>query len=266
MQNNNDKKLFNGAAWYYAKFRRGYPESFYKHIVSILNLNSSSRALDLGTGTGQIAISISQMVKEVIAVDPDQEMLNEGKLIAQEKEISNITWVNLHAEDISKELGLFDIITMGASFHWMKQKEVLDKAYEITNGGGGIVIVSNTSSFHRNLGNDLWKNVVIDTVKKFLGEKRRAGKGYFKDTEERFEEILSKSKFNILNEYKEEYIQEWNIEQIIGFLYSTSYAAKWLFAERASEFEKELKNNLLKIDSAGKFKETAYLQALLGQK
>lgn len=266
MNNNEDKKLFHGAAWYYSRYRRGYPESFYKHIVNVFNMNSSSRALDLGTGTGQIAIPMSLIVKEVVAVDPDEEMLKEGKIVAQKKGISNISWVNKKAEDILNELGLFDITTMGASFHWMKQDDVFKKVYELTNDGGGVVIVSNTSSFHRNLGNDEWKDVVIKIIEKYLGKKRRAGKGYFDVTKERFEDILGRSKFRMLDTYHEEYAQEWNIEQIIGFLYSTSFVAKWLFSDRANEFEEELRSSLLKLDDTGKFTETAFLEALLGQK
>lgn len=266
MQNNEHKKLFHGAAWYYTRFRRGYPESFYKHIVNVFNLNDASRALDLGTGTGQIAIPISKILKEVVAIDPDKDMLKEGKIIAKEKGISNIYWANIKAEDISEKLGLFDVTTIGASFHWMKQDKVLEKVYKLSNKGGGVVIVFNTSSFHRNVGNDEWKDVTIKTIEKYLGKKRRAGKGYFDTSKESFEDILGRSKFTVLDTYYEEYKQEWTIEQIIGFLYSTSFAAKWLFGERADEFEEDLKNNLLKINSSGNFEETACLKALIGKK
>ena len=135
-----DKKIFHDAAWYYARFRRGYPKSFYKHITDIFKLNNESHALDLGTGTGQIAIPISKIVKEVVAVDPEKNMLKEGEIIAQKDNISNISWININAEDISKDLGLFDVTTMGASFHWMEQDDVLKKIYNLTNNGGGVTL------------------------------------------------------------------------------------------------------------------------------
>ena len=193
MQNQNDDTLFKGAARYYANFRPGYPKSFYDHITKIFSLDKSSRALDLGTGTGQIAIPLSKIVKKVVAVDPDAEMLNEAKIIAKSKRISNIIWVKSRAEDITNKLGHFNITTMGASFHWMEQDDVLAKVYELTKESGGVVLVSNTSSIHRNRGNDEWKNVVLKTIEKYLGEKRRAGKGHFKETKDKYEDILERS-------------------------------------------------------------------------
>lgn len=266
MQNKNDDTLFQGAAWYYANFRRGYPKSFFDYITKIFKLDKSSRALDLGTGTGQIAIPLSKIVKEVVAIDPAVEMLNEGKIVAKSKKISNVIWVKSRAEDITKKLGYFDLTTMGASFHWMEQDNVLAKIYELTNDHGGVVMVSNTSSIHRNRGNDPWKDVTLETVKKYLGEKRKAGKGYFKETEDKFEDILERSKFKVLKTFNDRYVQEWNIDSIIGFLYSTSYAPRRFFDRRIEEFENELRANLLKLNKTGKFTETAVLEALLGQK
>jgi len=266
MEYKNDDTLFKGAAWYYANFRRGYPKSFYDHITKIFKLNKSSRALDLGTGTGQIAIPLSKIVKEVVAVDPDAEMLNEGKVIAQSKKILNIIWTKSRAEDITNKLGHFDITTMGASFHWMDQDNVLANVYKLTNDRGGIILVSNTSSIHRNRENDEWKDVVLKTIEEYLGEKRRAGKGHFKETKDKYEDKLERSKFKVLKTFNDRYTQKWNIDSIIGFLYSTSYASRRFFGGRIEEFENELRANLLKLNKTGKFTETAVLEALLGQK
>ena len=141
----NDRELFKGTAWYYAKYRRGYPNAFIEYVVKSFNLDKDSRVLDLGTGTGQIAIPISKYVKEVIAIDPEQEMLNEGKNQIESKGITNIKWVLGRAEDITENLIPFNVTTMGASFHWMEQDKVLEKVYKITEKGGGVVIVANQS-------------------------------------------------------------------------------------------------------------------------
>ena len=95
-----ERELFKDTAWYYSRYRRGYPDSFFKHIVKTFNLDDTSHALDLGTGTGQIAIPLAPLVKEVVAIDPEQEMLDEGQRTAEEKGISNIKWIQSSAENI----------------------------------------------------------------------------------------------------------------------------------------------------------------------
>jgi len=263
---NDKKELFEGTAWYYARYRRGYPDSFFKHISKAFNLNSSSRVLDLGTGTGQIAIPSATRVKEVVAVDPEQEMLDEGRRIAYEKGIENITWVLSKAEEVPSTLGTFDVTTMGASFHWMDQDKALSIVHQLTNSGGGIVIVPNTSSIHRNKGNDAWKDVVAEKIKEYLGEKRRAGNSYYQEPKDRFEDVLVRSGFSRLQTFTDTYTQHWDIGSIVGFLGSTSFAARRLFGDRIQEFENELTDSLLQLNSSGKFTETAVLEALIGWK
>ena len=73
------KDIFHGTAWYYARYREGYPQEFFDLIRQKFDLSTDDRVLDLGCGTGQIAIPISSLVKEVIAMDPEPEMIEEGK-------------------------------------------------------------------------------------------------------------------------------------------------------------------------------------------
>lgn len=263
---NHDDLLFQGAAQYYSRFRKGYPPFFFDFLVNHFKLNGQSRVLDLGTGTGQIAIPIAGLVGEVVAVDPDKEMLDEGKRLAQDKGILNISWVNCVAEELPTDLGLFDLITMGASFHWMEQDKVLEEVYGLTKPGGGIAIVSNTDSIYRNTNNEPWKTVAQKVIEKYLGEKRRAGGALFEGGKERFEDIIKRSKFSDLEHFNREYFQDWTIEQILGFLSSTSFASRRLLGDRINDFENELRAKLLKINSSGVFTEQAKVEALIACK
>ncbi|OGN01040.1 MAG: hypothetical protein A3B91_02920 [Candidatus Yanofskybacteria bacterium RIFCSPHIGHO2_02_FULL_41_29] len=262
----NNRELFRGAAWYYAKYRRGYPDAFFKHIIKSFNLDKTFRVLDLGTGTGQIAIPLARYVREVVAVDPEQEMLDEGRSQAEKSGIKNISWLLSRAEDITKELGAFRLTTMGASFHWMEQDKVLEKVFEITEEGGGIAIISNNSPVLTDKGDDRYKTVVAETIKKYLGEKRRAGNSFYQEPKERFEVIIQRSKFQGFEIFSNKYQQRWTTDEIIGFLSSTSYASRRLFGERIDEFEKELRDKLLKLNPSGFFTETVVSEAYLAWK
>ena len=128
------------------------------------------------------------------------------------------------------------------------------------------MIVSNTTSIYRNQKNDEWKNIVRSIIEKYLGEKRRAGKAYFKEPQDRFEDIIKRSDFSDFTTFTEVYMQEWTIDQILGFLSSTSFAARRLFGEHIQGFENDLRAELLRLDSLGVFNEEVTLEAFLAWK
>lgn len=174
--------LFKGTAWYYARYRPSYPEAFFSLVKDKFCLTTSDRVLDLGCGTGQIAIPLSRYVREVIAIDPDPEMLNEGKRLAENSRISNIRWLKGRAEDLANcnDLGRLKLATLGCSFHWMNRRKVLASLYDMLEDSGGIVIVGAGSIWTR--ANE-WQLLVKKVIQKWLGEERRAGQGVFTDTE-----------------------------------------------------------------------------------
>jgi 2-polyprenyl-3-methyl-5-hydroxy-6-metoxy-1,4-benzoquinol methylase len=54
------RELFKDTAWYYSRYRFGYPQEFFEYIAKLFDLDSQSRVLDLGCGTGQISIPLAR--------------------------------------------------------------------------------------------------------------------------------------------------------------------------------------------------------------
>jgi len=77
---------------------------------------------------------------------------------------------------------------------------------------------------------------------------------------------ISESPFRTYNLKTYEYTTERNIDEIVGFLYSTSYANKRLFGDRAEEFEKELREELLTLVPSNKFIEGGKAEMFLLKK
>jgi SAM-dependent methyltransferase len=75
------------------------------------------RALDLGCGPGKVARVLADHFETVVAVDPSAPMIAVGKA-ADAGEHPNIVWVQARAEDYEPEAD-FDLVTAGASIHWM---------------------------------------------------------------------------------------------------------------------------------------------------
>jgi ubiquinone/menaquinone biosynthesis C-methylase UbiE len=103
-------------------------------------------------------------------------MLVEGKMLAEKSRASNISWIEGGSEDLVDlryKLGKFRLAVVATAFHWMDREKTLDDLYEMITNGGGIVIANLDNSLFR-------KPEIIQLVKKWLGEERRAGSGVYK--------------------------------------------------------------------------------------
>ena len=143
----------------------------------------------------------------------------------------------------------------------MDQDSVLNVLYDDTVPNGGITIVSK-----KQVGPSVYEEVVDQVIKQFLGEKRKAGKGFYAHPTEWHELVLSKSNFSLLEPWSFEYQVERTIEDMIGFLYSTSYANKRLLGDKVERFEDKLRQGLISIEPSGKLSFQVTVTALMGIK
>ena len=119
-----EARYFTGKAGYYARYRRGYPAEVFDTIISRFALTPSSEILDLGCGTGNVAIPLAERGFHVHAIDPEPEMLREGRKRESAAHSCGISW-QLGSDTSLGELVLppFRLCTMGLSFHWMDRPQ-----------------------------------------------------------------------------------------------------------------------------------------------
>ena len=160
-----DASPFAGAAQYYDRFRAPYAQAAIDFIVERYNLSEGVRALDLGCGPGTIAIPLSHTVAEVVAVDPDADMIAEGQRLATFTGRMNIQWLQSKAEDILPQAGPFQVTTIGQAFHWMDRDEVLRKLAILIAHGGGLALVNPGKRRPQ----ESWEPVANQIVATFLG-------------------------------------------------------------------------------------------------
>ncbi|HJT95508.1 MAG TPA: class I SAM-dependent methyltransferase [Mycobacterium sp.] len=255
--------LFAGTAWHYARYRPGYPDAFFADLITRFRLDGTGRLLDLGCGTGQLTLRLAAHVAEAIGIDPEPEMLSEAAGQAQTARITNITWTQGSSENLPSELGRFDLVVMGRSFHWMDREHVVNALDDIVDDDGGLVI-ANDSCLVRSV--TTWQQAIGDVQHSFLPPDWQASLPSLADDHEPHEEILARSPFGHVQQQTYQFTRTWTIEQAIGYLYSTSMPLRRLLGDRRAAFEQEVTDTLLAIDPAGRFAEPVTLQVLTATK
>jgi SAM-dependent methyltransferase len=123
------RDIFKGTARYYARYRPAYPAPFLEHVAASFSLDGTGRLLDLGSGTGQLAIPLARYFAAVVAMDPAPEMLVEATALAGPAGAGNIHWLeggSADLERLQRALAQCWLVTMGGSFHWMEQAAILE--------------------------------------------------------------------------------------------------------------------------------------------
>lgn len=263
-QNKKNSDLFSGTYSYYMKYRPGIPKEVVEKILKGFNVKKADRILDIGCGTGQVALAMDGKCYELVCTDSDPGMIKEAKK-ALKKPKSKISWLNYSSSELSqlKDLGLFKVATICRAFHWMNQEKVLSDLDDMIVQDGGIAIFGDGSFW---TGKEDWQLIVKKVVQKYLGEERRAGKKKFKQPTETWEEIISRSPFNHIRQYEVKIKRIWNVESIIGWLFSSSFASPEHFGKHVDSFKEDIKRKLLALNPKGVFKENAVFSIILASR
>ncbi len=86
-----------------------------------------------------------------------------------------------------------------------------------------------------------WAAPTIAVVRRYLGERRRAGRGHYAEPTERHEVACGRSAFSQVEVEVFEVERHWSIDQFVGALYSTSYGSPHLLGDRRAAFEADLR-------------------------
>ena len=246
--------LFEGAAPYYSRYRPEYPAEVIEMLIRRFNLSALTHVLDLGCGTGQIAIPMAKLGIPVHAVDPDVEMLAEGMRAEQRAAVRGIAWIRGEdASIIQLHLPLLSLCTMGASFHWMDREQILRTLDSKIVEGGGIALLSGGNSVWSGRGTG-WLAVAKEVVVEFLGSERRAAGGIYNHPTDRHEIVLARSAFGHLEQLSFSTQLELRVEQIVGLQLSSSYASPAQLGVRTNEFKNVLSERLLALEPSGVFR------------
>lgn len=112
-------------------------------VLEIARPDSSDVAVDLGCGSGQLALPLAEVCKEVLAIDISQKMIERLKERATEAKLVNLTLLVQPLEKLEIPTGSLTLVTSNYVLHHLSDSEkqtLVSKAARWLGPGGRIVI------------------------------------------------------------------------------------------------------------------------------
>jgi SAM-dependent methyltransferase len=250
------ERPYRDAAWFYAEYRYRPSEAFVRLLADHLGWSRSDRVLDLGAGPAHLSVLLAPFVGEVVAMDPEEAMIEEGRRRVAAAGIDNLSFLAGGSDDLvrlSPELGEFAAVTISQAFHWMSDQDAVLRALDslLDRERGAVALVGYVKDPDYNVGwldRPPW-NVVEATLRRHLADvpegPNPAGR------HDPYPEILGRSAFShvelLTHEYEE--VVGPSIEAAIGFQYSLSHVLARL-GERRDAFEADVRAALADADTS----------------
>jgi ubiquinone/menaquinone biosynthesis C-methylase UbiE len=241
---------------FYERFRLPYPARLVARVADLAGLAPGDAVLDLGTGTGMLAVPFAGLGLAVTAMDPEPAMLAAAGEAARSAGVA-LRLVRGGSSDLTANMGPFRLVTMGRSFHWMDRAATLDMLDRIVAPGGGVALFHDT---HPPVEENRWFKILHDVARPF-GRKGERNGGH-----RRYEPFLFASAFTELDWLSVTIRQAITVDDIIGRAFSMSACSPDRLGARQDEFAAELRAALLALSPDGTFTEIAELVALLARR
>ena len=133
--------LFEDYALDYEQYRPGYPRAIVNEIVSLSNLKSSSRVLEVGCGTGKATVQFASRGYMVECIDPGERLVSYARRNC--RAFKNVTFQIGRFEDVRLEVGRYDLIISAHAFHWVEPGIRLWKAVKALSPDGSLALLYN---------------------------------------------------------------------------------------------------------------------------
>ncbi|MFJ3824865.1 class I SAM-dependent methyltransferase [Streptomyces nodosus] len=257
---------FSGeVAEYYAKFRRGYPPEVFDALCTAFALTTGDTVLDLGCGTGQLAVPLASRVRSVIGMDPEPDMLRLAREAAVRHGVLNATWV-LGADTDVRALGelmgqrSLGMAVIGQALHWMQHEELFRALLPLCRSGGGVAVVSNGTPLW--LQDSDWSRALRACLERHFGTSLKASCGSDASDRLRYGQALEAAGFERVHEIAIEYSDELSFDQLIGGVYSAIPAGELPGPDDRPAFARSIRQSLPPVR---RFSEEVRVSLLVGR-
>lgn len=241
---------FAGTAAFYTEFRAGYPRELWDSLAVQAGLDAGSRVLELGCGPGTATFGFAHHCGTVVAVDADEEMVNEGRRRGDELGINNIEWLNSPAEQVHYPDGSFQLIVIASAFHWMDRPAVGASCRTMLNGTGVLAVLGNPTPLMQ-----IREGTAIGAAIAAVQDRWFGDEYYVLDIDEleRPETVLRRCGFSEVEVVHVPQVQHWTVDRFVGFLRSTSSRPDQRLGADFIRFADEVADAIRAVEPTGRW-------------
>jgi trans-aconitate methyltransferase len=254
-------RRFRTAAAHYRAGRTPYPPVLIRGVAETVGLRAPHRVLDLGCGPGQLAVGFAYFAGEVVAMDPEENMLAAAAEAARGL-TPNVSFRQGSSYDLGPDLGRFRLVTMGRSFHWMDRTETLRRFDAMIEPGGAVALFDDT---HVDIPENAWRKEWREITGRYavddpVRQRRHDG------TWMRHEAFLLASAFCRLQTISLIARRTATAENLIERALSMSSTSRAHLGDRADTLIAELQDLLARVAPGGTVTEVLEWTALIGRR
>lgn len=126
------KDHFSAASDSYAQYRPTYPVEMFRYLAGISPANV--RAWDCATGTGQVAVALTDVFSSVVATDASTSQIDAAHAHPR------IEYAVASAEESGLAAASCDLVTVGQAFHWFDATAFINEARRVLQPDGVLAI------------------------------------------------------------------------------------------------------------------------------
>jgi SAM-dependent methyltransferase len=209
-------------ATFYQRYRRGYPAAVFDAIAAEFDLTSADTAVDLGCGTGQLALPLASRLRAVVGLDPEPDMLRLARAAAADRGLANLSWLLAADTDVPALTALLGRSTVGAAtigqaLHWMDHESLFTHLRTLLRSGGGIAVVTNGTPLW--LQDTAWSRALRGILERQLGKPLTQACGTDEPAQLRYQAALRAAGYEVRRQ-SIDYSAALTFDQLLGGVYS----------------------------------------------
>jgi SAM-dependent methyltransferase len=222
----------------YARFRRGYPPDVVDIVAGHFGLTRGDVVIDLGCGTGQLALPISQRVGAVIGVDPEPDMLAQARRAAEQRDARNLLWIvgsDRDMEALGRVLGQGRLaaVVIGQALHWMQPESLFGALGGLLRPGGGVAVITNGTPLW--LQESRWSVALREFLQTSFGWRLDATCGTDEASQARYRRQMADAGFDVIERHID-YEDVLDLDALVGGLLSAFPVQELPPPQRRHEF------------------------------